>query len=137
MRISKGKILGLLIIFILVFIVIKNNRYSGYRLVPVTDKVTVHFYKPDNWQSAYIYYYNGEVTGPIRPGMEMTHEEGNWYCFIIADWPCADVFFYSHDGEQIPELAKSALRVSGEVWYKDGVLYSEKPEDYQKKGGEK
>ncbi|NLZ47518.1 MAG: hypothetical protein GX895_01815 [Clostridiales bacterium] len=46
-------------------------------------------------------------------------------------------FFYSHDGEQIPELGKSALRVSGEVWYKDGVLYSEKPEDYQKKGGEK
>ncbi|NLM34449.1 MAG: starch-binding protein [Clostridiales bacterium] len=109
--------------------IIENNRRNAHRILAVTNKVTVHFYKPDNWQTAYIYYYNGAVTGPVRPGMEMTQEEGNWYSFTIVDWSSADIFFNNGDGEQIPADGEVALRVSGEVWYKDGVLYSEKPED--------
>ena len=70
--------------------IIENNRRNAHRILAVTNKVTVHFYKPDNWQTAYIYYYNGAVTGPVRPGMEMTQEEGNWYSFTIV-FP-ADIF---------------------------------------------
>lgn len=108
--------------------IIENNRRSAHRILAVTNKVKVHFYKPENWKSAYIYYYNGAVTGPVRPGMEMALEENNWYTFTIVDWESADIFFNNNDGQQIPEEGEVALRVSGEVWYKDGVLYSENPE---------
>lgn len=127
---STVRMFSLFMAIILIFTaIVENNRRSAHRIVAVTDKVTVHFYKPENWESAYIYYYNGAVTGPVRPGMEMIEEDDNWYSFTIVDWSTTDIFFNNNNGEQIPEDGDVALRVSGEVWFKDGVIYTEKPED--------
>jgi len=116
-------------IILIIMAVVDNNRRNAHKILAVTNTVTVHFYKPEDWQTAYIYYYNGAVTGPVRPGVEMSQENGNWYSFTILDWTTADVFLNDGSGKQIPEEGEVALRVSGEVWFKDGVIYSEKPED--------
>lgn len=102
--------------------------YKKETVIPPTD-ITVHFYKPSSWGIPNLYYYETETkTGPKWPGEAMTSEGDGWYSYTIKDWTSAYVLFNSND-QQIPGAKEPGINVSKEVWYKDGVLYTSKPEE--------
>ncbi|MCI8669433.1 MAG: starch-binding protein [Lachnospiraceae bacterium] len=90
--------------------------------------IKVHFYKPDNWNEPYIYYYASDTdTGPAWPGTKMEAAESGWYKCTITKYSVAKVLF--NDGvHQIPEAEQEGFEVTGSMWYKDGIWYHVNPD---------
>ena len=102
--------------------------YKKNTILP-EETMTVHFYKPSSWGTPNLYYYESETkTGPVWPGEAMTSEGDNWYTYTIKDYETAYVIFNSN-GQQIPGAKQPGIKVSQEIWYKDGNVYTSKPEE--------
>ncbi|MEE1056417.1 MAG: starch-binding protein [Acutalibacteraceae bacterium] len=86
------------------------------------DEITIYFYKPENWSSPNIYYYqNDSDTGPAWPGSTMTSVGDNWYTYTITKYSTAKALF--NDGNnQIPAQNQPGFDVTGIMWYKDGIM---------------
>ncbi|SDF66291.1 alpha-amylase [Fontibacillus panacisegetis] len=92
----------------------------------------IHYYKPSNWGTPNIYYYDDSVTptknGPAWPGVAMQAEGNGWYVATVPGWTKAKVIFNSN-GNQIPGAEQSGYQVSGEKWIKDGVVHPNNPDN--------
>jgi alpha-amylase len=92
--------------------------------------LTVHYYKSSSWGTPNIYYYDETVSpkkeGKAWPGTSMTSEGDGWYVYSIPLWKEASVIFNS-SGNQIPGAQQPGYRVTTESWIKDGVIYTQNP----------
>ena len=86
------------------------------------DEITIYFYKPENWSSPNIYYYQNDFdTGSAWPGSAMTSVGDNWYTYTITKYSTAKALF--NDGNnQVPAQNQPGFDVIGTMWYKDGVI---------------
>ncbi|WP_455715850.1 starch-binding protein [Anaerosporobacter sp.] len=92
--------------------------------------LTVHYYKPSSWGTPNIYYYDETVSpkkeGAAWPGVGMTSEGDGWYVYNIPLWKEASVIF-NYSGSQIPGAQQAGYRITTESWIKDGVIYTQNP----------
>lgn len=94
------------------------------------ENITIHFYKPSDWQSANIYYYKSTIdTEAAWPGEAMTSEGDGWYSYEISKYDTVKVIFNDGKGNQIPSKNTPGFDVTGQKWYKDGQWYNKKPEE--------
>ena len=92
--------------------------------------LTVHYYKPSSWGTPNIYYYDETVSpkkeGKAWPGVGMTSEGDGWFVYNIPLWKEASVIF-NYSGNQIPGAQQAGYLVTTESWIKDGVIYTQNP----------
>lgn len=98
-------------------------------LKTVSKPATVHFYKPANWGTPYVYYYTADtsVTTPAWPGTAMTDEGNNWYSFTTPDIEEA-YFIFNDKVNQTPGPKDDGYQISGEKWVKNSKIYNKIPE---------
>lgn len=109
-----------------------SKSYSFTKQVqPQGEGLKVHFYKPSNWGTPNVYYYDDTVSpvkiGSAWPGVAMQSEGNGWYVANIPNWSQAKVIFNSN-GNQIPAAQQAGYLVSGEKWIKDGVIHAANPD---------
>lgn len=88
--------------------------------------LTVHFKKPDGWNTPSVYYYQAQPKAPdvnwnSAPAMK---DEGNgWYVYTIEGAESAMIMF-KDDKNQIPPPSKDGFKRDKEGWF-DGTNWSD------------
>ncbi len=86
---------------------------------PSTEKITVYFIKPDDWDDAYIHLMNSDLSefGEKYPGYKMTLVEGNKYSFEIPEGVGAIKFKNSWKDETstVPNLRTENIEIANVV----------------------
>lgn len=118
--VSSGKISG----------TVKSGTIAVLYNADNKPEIKVHYYKPSDWGTPNIYYYDETVIpkkeGSAWPGTAMNSEGDGWYSYTIKDWNKANVIFNSN-GKQIPASGQTGYLITKECWIKDGVITYEKP----------
>ncbi|MNZ35345.1 Alpha-amylase precursor [compost metagenome] len=108
-----------------------TKTYSFTKQLPNTESFTVHFYKPGNWGTPNIYFYDESVSpkkeNAAWPGTAMQDEGNGWYSYTISGWNKANVIFNSN-GQQTPGASQAGYLVTANSWVKDGVVSNTAPE---------
>ena len=101
--------------------------YNGqwYHTNPIGNQqtgLTVKFFKPANWPSVKIHYWNASPTNCITnttwPGVNMVNEGNNWFSFTFPNCTASNLIFNSGTGLQTLDLTRNS-----NGWYKNGVWY--------------
>lgn len=99
-----------------------------YNTKPEQKSIKLHFYKPETWGKVNAYYYQSTTqTGPAWPGEQMSSEGDGWYSLEITKYSDAKVSLNDGGSNQIPAKNKEGFNVTGEMWYRNGTWYTEKP----------
>ncbi len=111
----------------------RNGLWSDVRPLDIN----IYFYKPDEWNKPYVYYYESDSdTGPAWPGAAMDDIGNRWYKYTIRKYSVAKILFNDND-HQIPDEKQEGFEVAGDMWYKDGEWFHYNPdmaEDYNVTG---
>ncbi|WP_052444305.1 starch-binding protein [Flammeovirga sp. OC4] len=82
------------------------------------DPITVYFYKPSDWGSAYMHHYDAEPVGvtddTVWPGVQMTDIGNGWYEASVTALSTG-IVFNDNGGAQSDDLSRERTG-----WYKDG-----------------
>ncbi|WP_410771428.1 carbohydrate binding domain-containing protein [Fontibacillus sp. BL9] len=92
--------------------------------------LTIHFKKPANWGSPYLYYYgtSPKVTEPTwATAPAMVKETGDWYSYKIDGVDSVTVIFRDGSGKQNPGQNQPGFVRSAEGWY-DGTWHDSNPD---------
>ncbi len=106
---------------------IKNGLIFNYN-PDNFNKVIVHYYN-SNWSSVKMHSFNtGDANTTTWPGNDMTNTGNGWYEITLEGSKQANVIFNNGAGTQEPTGTNtSGYSVLGEVWIKDGNIYTSKP----------
>ena len=115
-----------------------TQTYTYTKSIPVEKILKVHF-KKDGWTNPNVYIYTGDGDSAVKlagnwPGTAMVAETGDnegWYSYEVEGVDSAKVIF-NYGSLQTPGSGESGFQLTGEMWYVDGALTSECPEDYVK-----
>lgn len=92
-------------------------------------RTIVHYYNENNWNTPYIYYYNGSCEPAVWPGYAMTDDGSGWYSYTITDIDYPKVIFSDNGFSQYPGVGEEGMEVTGEKWYKSGTWYDVNPDE--------
>jgi alpha-amylase len=112
-----------------------NNQW--YDTDPLTTNpttgFTVHYYKPNNWVNAKVYFWNTSpsncATSVAWPGANMVSEGNGWYKYTFTTCSSLNLIFNSGTGLQTSDLNRA-----NEGWYKDGIWYNSLPTSKNESG---
>jgi len=96
----------------------------------------VHFYNSASWSGVNIHFRSDGGEWPAPPGAAMASEGGNWFAHTIP--ACDAIEFSFNDGTNwLPSRAGKGFRNSwGEVWIKNGLLFTYNPDTGTRPGDE-
>lgn len=128
-------IISLMIVFgtaITAVAVKTQGKKTSVLAFPTVGVTTVHYYNSYNWDNVSLYYYQNGISTPQWPGVDMTHEKGNWFLYKITGIASPKVIFSNKGVSQDPGVNQEGYSVSGEMWYKNGKWYTKDPSKNEK-----
>ncbi len=107
----------------------EEKQIVYYYQCNVPDKLTVHFYNSNDWDTVWFYGYQDNGFGFVYEitdhwcGNKMTYEGGHWWKYELSNCKgTANVIFTDGWGHQEPEQYSKGLSAKGECYIIDGEV---------------